>query len=95
MANMSTRLSHLQLSCMNDMGALTETGRLSMVSLFRQIIQHNPPIQVLNMYCFSDKYDTVENIGELVLEALLNSNIESIQDLNLSGNKSWFRHLET
>ena len=84
MANMSTRLSHLQLSCMNDMGALTETGRLSMVSLFRQIIQHNPPIQVLNMSQFCWYKESVENIGEIVLEAILNSNIESIQDLDLS-----------
>ena len=50
LANMCTSLSHLQLSSMSD---LTEAGRLSMVSLFRQIIQSNPPIQVLNMNYFS------------------------------------------
>ena len=63
---------------------LTETGRLSMASLFRQIILQNPPVQVLNMLYFSDNYDRVENIGELIFEALLNSNMESIQDLKLS-----------
>ena len=61
-----------------------------MVSLLRQIIQNNPPIQVLDMELFSSNKDTVENIGELVLEALLNNNIQSIQDLNLSYNQSWF-----
>ena len=66
-----------------------------MVSLFRQIIQHNPDIQVLNMKYFSEYSDRDENIGELILEALLNSNIESINDLNLFFNPSWFRHPET
>ena len=31
-------------------------------------------------------------MGELVLEALLNSNIDTITDLNIEGNLSWFRH---
>ena len=41
LANVCPRLTHLELSNMYE---LTETGRLSMVSLFRQIAQHNPPI---------------------------------------------------
>ena len=69
---------------------LTEAGRLSIVSLLRQIIQQNPPIQVLDMSSFSKKEDREENIGELVFETLLNSNIESITDLNLRENRSWF-----
>ena len=60
LANMCTRLCHLELTAMFY---LTETGRLSMVSLFRQITQHNPPIQVLSMGRFSVSYDKVENIG--------------------------------
>ena len=39
---------------------------------------------------FSDKTDIVENIGELILEALLSSNIESITHLILYSNKFWF-----
>ena len=34
--------------------------------------------------------DRDENIGEFVLETLLSSNIESITDLNLRDNRSWF-----
>ena len=87
LANMCPHLSHLQLS---EMRNLKEAGRLSMVSLFRLIIQQNPPIEVLNMLRFSHNKDRDENIGEIVLETLLNSNIESITDLNLGGNYSWF-----
>ena len=65
---------------------LTEAGRLSMVGLFRQIIQCNPPIEVLNMLQFSYDKDSEENIGELVLEALLSSNIDSITHLDLGYN---------
>ena len=57
-----------------------------MVSLFRQIIQRNPPIQVLDMNKFSFDMDRNSNIGELVLEAILSSIIDSITDLNLSYN---------
>ena len=39
---------------------------------------------------FSGDSDREENIGELVHETLLNSNIESISDLDLSCNYSWF-----
>ena len=50
LANMCPHISHLQLS---SMSGLNEVGRLSMASLFRQIIQQNPPVQVLNMKFFS------------------------------------------
>ena len=69
---------------------LTEAGRLSIICLLRQIIQQNPPIQVLNMNRFSKHKDREENIGELVFETLLNANIETITDLDLSCNYSWF-----
>ena len=44
------------------------------------------------MNFFSCNNDRVENIGELVLEVLLSSNIDSITDLGLSGNESWFKN---
>ena len=65
---------------------LTEAGRLSMVGLFRQIIQHNPPIEVLNLNAFSHDREREENIGELVLETILSSNIDSITHLDLGYN---------
>ena len=57
-----------------------------MVSLLRQIIQNSPQITKLNMTAFSRSSEDWENIGKLVLEVFLNSNIDSIADLNLSGN---------
>ena len=89
---MCPNLSHLQLSSMDE---LTEAGRLSMVSLLRQIVQSNPPIQVLNMNAISQSNDKDVNMGELILEALLNSNIQSITDLNFSYNRSWFKRYDT
>ena len=77
------------------MSCLTEAGRVQMVSLLRQIMQHNPPIQTLDMGWFSEKKDKDENICQLVIETLLNTNIESITDLRLDSNESWFRHPET
>ena len=74
------------------MSYLNVEGRLSIASLFRQMVQHNPPIQVLNMESFSLNRDYNENIGELILEALLTSNIDSIINLNLRNNNSWFKH---
>ena len=41
---------------------------------------------------FSAYSDYEENIGELVLEILLSSNIDSITDLSLSYNLSWFKN---
>ena len=58
-----------------------------MVSLFRHIIQNNPQIKALNMSSFSGERWTN---GELVLESLLSSSIDSITDLNLSENRAWF-----
>ena len=57
-----------------------------MMSLFRQIIQENPQIETLNMQFFSIGNGREQNFGELVLESLLSSNIDSITDLNLSNN---------
>ena len=64
-----------------------------MVSLLRQILQNNPQIQTLNMYSFS--YNQNDNAGELVLETLLDSSLDTIIDLNLGDNETWFRHPET
>ena len=64
-----------------------------MASLFRQIIENNPPIVTLYMNSFSFlNYQLVENIGELILEPLLSSNIDSITELSLARNFSWFKH---
>ena len=40
---------------------------------------------------FSFEYDNNEKNGEIVLEALLSSDIDSFIDLNLGWNKSWFK----
>ena len=66
-----------------------------MVSLLRQIMQSSPQIEILKMNNFSADLDREENIGEIVLETLLSSNIESITDLDLSHNASWFHHPDT
>ena len=89
---MCPRISHLQLSGMHQ---LDEEDRMEMVNLFRQIIQNSPPIQVLNMNNFSESFDKQENVGENVQEALLSSNIDTITDLNLSSNGTWFQHPDT
>ena len=41
---------------------------------------------------FSSYNDANEKIGEVILEALYTSNIDSIIDLNLGSNSSWFKH---
>ena len=80
-------LSNLKLSHMYE---LSETARMSIVGLFRQIVQQNPPIEVLNMEYFSHDSDRENNMGEIILESILSSNIDSINDLNLGFNNSWF-----
>ena len=44
---------------------------------------------------FSADKDREVNIGELVLEILLSSNVNTITDLDLSGNSSWSKHPDT
>lgn len=87
LANLCPNLTYLALS---HMAYLTEAGMLQIFNLFRQIIQNNPPIKDLCLYGFSGRDDIEENIGELVLETLLSSNIDSITELDLGNNKSWF-----
>ena len=66
---------------------LTEDGRTYLANLFGQIIQQNPPLKQLNLSQFTGGgYCT----GELILQSLLNSSINSIVDLNLSGNRALF-----
>ena len=91
LAAMCPNLTHLVLCWMY---LLTEAGILSLVSLLRQIVQCNPQITVLNMRRFSSDNVENENIGELVLEILMSSNIDSITDLDFSQN-SWFCHPDT
>ena len=40
-------------------------------------------------------HDDNDNIGEIVFETLLNSNIDSITNFDLSNNTEWFKHPET
>ena len=47
------------------------------------------------MEFFSEEYDVNESVGEAILEALCNSNIFTIQHLNLAANNSWFSHPQT
>ena len=44
---------------------------------------------------FSHDKDRYQNIGELVFETLLNTSVNSIIDLNLDNNKSWFWQPDT
>ena len=44
------------------------------------------------MEYFSFDKDRDHSIGELVLETLLSYNVDSIIDLNLGCNESWFSH---
>ena len=68
---------------------------MSIVNLLRQIVQCNPQITVLSMSEFSRDKDGLNNIGQLVLEIILSSSIDSITDLNLSHNVSWFAQNQT
>ena len=47
------------------------------------------------MNIFSSGKDRDANIGELVLEILMSSNIDSITNLNLRSNESWFKNPNT
>ena len=89
LATMCPNITHLELSWMYS---LSEAGRLSMVTLLRQIVQRNPPITDLNMNNFNSDRDDGDNIGEQVLEILLNSSIGTITLLNFENNSAWFKH---
>ena len=65
---------------------------MSLAVLLRDIIQNNPPLIHLNLELFSKFSDGNESGGEIIMEALLNSSISTIQHLNLSHNFSWFNH---
>ena len=54
---------------------LSEESRISLASLFRDIIQNNPPITHLNLHEFSHDKDQNGSSGEIILEALLNTSI--------------------
>ena len=87
LASTCPNITHLEL---NKMYKLSETGRLSIVTLLRQIVQNNPPIIVFNMVEFSRSSDHIENIGKLVFEILMSSSINSITDINFNTNEYWF-----
>ena len=72
------------------MESLSEEGRMQLAYMFRQIIQQNPPLEILVMTEYSNKNDSTKDIGEFILETILSSRILSIKLLNLSYNSSWF-----
>ena len=74
---------------------LEADSRLSVAGLFRNIIQNNPTLIHLNLDSFSRNIDSNESVGEIILEALLNSSISTIQYLNLNSNRSWFGNYDT
>ena len=92
LAAMCPNITHLELSAM---ASLSEAGILSMVTLLRKIVQRDPPITDLNMNVFSSYKDHDEKIGELVVEILLNSNIDSINTLSFYENSTWFYNPST
>ena len=58
-----------------DMSDLSEEERMQFCCLFRHIIQQNPPLDTLNLQKFSDDGDKSKNVGEYILETILNSRI--------------------
>ena len=68
---------------------------MNLVGLLREIIYNDPPITYLDMDQFSDCDYCNESAGQIILETLLNSSISTIQYLNLSHNRSWFRYTNT
>ena len=57
---------------------LTEEARISMAGLIREIVQQNPPLTHLDLNKFSSDKDIDQNAGEVILEALLDSSINTI-----------------
>ena len=77
------------------MWKLYEEALMILAKLFREIIQNNPPLTHLRMMRFSGRRDGNESAGEIILEALLNSSIITIEELNLFQNSSWFENPRT
>ena len=70
LAQSCTRIQHLEISSMN---ACSNEARNNMSELLRQIIFNKPPLTQLNLKRFSDEKEGIENVGEVMLEALLYS----------------------
>ena len=66
---------------------------MSVAGLIRDIIQSNPTLTHLDLKRLSEESDFNynESAGQIILEALLNSSISTIEHLDLSENKSWFK----
>ena len=47
------------------------------------------------MFYFSAYQDLEENMGGIILDALLDSSINSLRTLNFRNNRSWFEHPAT
>ena len=74
---------------------MTEEKLISVAGLFHQIIKNNPPLTSLSMFYFSAYQDLNENMGGIILDALLSSSIGSLSTLNFRNNRSWFEHPAT
>lgn len=69
---------------------MSREGQIAIFGLIRKIIELNPHLTTLNLSNFSTDDIFEESLGELVLQCLLSSSIDSIIDLDLGGNASWF-----
>ena len=74
------------------MSLRTEQARMNVAGLFKEIIRNKPPLTHLNLENFSDKNEGIHSAGYVILEALKNSSIKTIKNLNLSSNSSWFKN---
>ena len=63
----------------------------SVAILLREIISKKPPLIYLNLHYFNFIEDDNNITFEIILEALLNSKISTIQNLNLGFNLTWTR----
>lgn len=69
------------------MSNLEPGSRLQLSSFLAKILARSPPLKKFDLCKFSQSVDAV-GVKE-VLEALNNSNISSIEALNVSGNPAW------
>ena len=87
LAQSCTLLQHIEMS---QMSGLEEEARMDLASLFRDIMQNSPPLTHLNFERFSKPEEYNGITGQIIMEAILNSSICSLQHINFNCNKSWF-----
>ena len=89
LAQSCTRLQKLKIINSKD---LEEESRMSVACLIQEIIKNNPPLTHLNLEGSRHDNDGNESAGTIIMEALLNSSISTIENLRLNGNSSWFNY---